>query len=93
MSGGGSRHRLTGTCEKLTPACSKTPPLRNTRYARRHQLRAASYLRQILCHRGGQLLTNRILKVEQKLFNLGASGFITYRFFECAFWLSNQGNN
>ncbi len=93
MSGGGSRHRLPWTCEKLTPACSKTPPLRNTDYARRRQLRAANYLRQILRIDGGQLLTNRILKVEQKLFNWCASGFITYRFFECAFWLSTSGNN
>ncbi len=90
MSGGGSRHRLTVDMRKVTPACSKTPPLRNTRLRPPPPLRAASYLRQTLRHRRRSAAANCILKVEQELFNLVCVGFHTYRFLECAFWLSNQ---
>ncbi len=93
MSGGGSGIASPWTCEKLTPACSKTPPYAKPDYARRRQLRAASYLRQFCAIDGAQLLTNRILKVEQNCLTWCASGFITYRFLECAFGCQTSGNN
>lgn len=94
MSGGGSRHRLAVDVRKVY-ACL----FENTTITQHPTTpAAASFALPTIFDKfcaidGGQLLTNRILKVEQKLFNWCASGFITYRFSNVLSGCRTSGNN